>query len=62
MFFGHFPIEITIENWNGLPGNVYGSINLKLFLGAPKIMQLPAKAQIQFFVFLAQANIYVYMH
>ena len=39
------------QNWNGLAGHVYGSINLKFFGGAPKTCNCPPmnRAEIQIF-------------
>ena len=42
--FGPFLECKNAQNWNGLPGIVYGSINLNFFGGAPKTyLQLPSE-------------------
>ena len=50
--FGPFLECKKAQNWNGLPGHVYGSINLKFFWGLPRpICNYPpnGQAEIQFF-------------
>ena len=52
--FGPFLECKKAQNWNGLEGHVYGSINLKFFWGLPRpICNYPPKseAEIQFFFF-----------